>query len=299
MLTIERRFVRGAMLRAKQGEKPGIAGVASVYNQQYDTGWMIESIKPGAFTRVLSESPDVRCLFNHDPNNLLGRTKSGTLRLSDANDGLHFDCDTDTDSSIGSDVQRMISRGDLDGCSFAFTVGKQSWREEKSADGMYLYYRDIEEIDELFDVGPVTYPAYAGTSVAGRSAMWPNGIPAEIRMHVPLLRSDDELTKKVDDEDLTADCFLLVGDPDKADTWDLPWKFSTAAKTKSHLRDALARFDQVEGYSEEALKKAWKKLLVLCDHYGIDVADKTMPRSGEADAERELLGRRLRLAEAF
>jgi len=281
---IERRFIRGAQLRAKQGDKPGIAGVASVYNQQYDTGWMVETIKPGAFTRVLSETPDVRCLFNHDPNNLLGRTKSGTLRLSDASDGLHFECDTDSESRVGADVQRMVERGDLDGCSFSFSVAKQSWREEKNAAGEFVYYRDIEEIDELGDVGPVTYPAYDGTSVAARAALWPAGIPAEIRSHVPALRASDETTKKVDGEDLTRDCFLLVGDPDKTATWDLPWKFSTADKTKSHLRDALSRFSQVKGFSDEALDKAWKKLLVLCDHYGIDVADKEQPRSRRTDA---------------
>jgi len=286
---IERRFIRGSQLRAKTGNKPGIAGVASVYNQQYDTGWMVETIRPGAFTRVLGESPDVRCLFNHDPNNLLGRTRSGTLRLADANDGLHFECDTDAESRIGADVQRMVGRGDLDGCSFGFTVAKQSWREEKNDKGEFVYYRDIEEIDELFDVGPVTYPAYAGTSVGARSAMWPQGIPTEVRSHVPALRSESEQTKRVDDEDLTRDCFLLVGDPDKTDTWELPWKFSTAEKTKNHLRDALARFNQVEGFSEEALKKAWKKLVMLCDHYGIDVSDKKMPRSkrDEQDGDGE------------
>lgn len=280
---IERRFIRGAQLRAKQGDKPGIAGVASVYNQPYDTGWMIESIKPGAFTRVLGETPDVRCLFNHDPNNLLGRTKSGTLRLSDSDEGLRFECDTDAESRIGADVQRMIDRGDLDGCSFGFTVAKHSWREERNDKGEMVYYRVIEEIDDLFDVGPVTYPAYTGTSAGARSALWPTGVPAEIRSRVPALRADEQ-TKRVDDEDLTRDCFLLVGDPDKTDTWDLPWKFSTAEKTKAHLRDALSRFNQVEGFSEEALKKAWKKLLMLCEHYGIDVSDKKMPRS-KRDAE--------------
>lgn len=286
---IERRFIKGGQLRAKQGDKPGIAGTASVYNQQYDTGWMVETIMPGAFTRVLGENPDVRCLFNHDPNNLLGRTRSGTLRLADSAAGLQFECDTDAESRVGADVQRMIERGDLDGCSFGFTVAKQTWREEKNDAGGFTYYRDIQEIDELFDVGPVTYPAYTGTSVGARS-LWPEGVPTEIRSHVPQLRGDDgEQTKKVDGEELTRDCFLLVGDPDKTDTWELPWKFSTAEKTKSHLRDALARFNQVTGFSDEALKKAWKKLLVLCDHYGIDVEDKKMPRSkrdaDEADDE--------------
>src|SRR5690349_4706882 len=105
---IERRFIRGGQLRAQSGDKASIAGVAAVYNQEYDMGFMVETIKPGAFARVLGESPDVRCLFNHDPNNLLGRTKSGTLTLSDSADGLHFDCEMESQSRVGADVQRMV-----------------------------------------------------------------------------------------------------------------------------------------------------------------------------------------------
>jgi hypothetical protein len=208
---IERRFIRGGELRAKSGDKPGIAGVASVYNQQYDMGYMVETIKPGAFNKVLGADPDVRCLFNHDPNNLLGRTKSGTLRLNDSKDGLQFECDVDMESRCGADVQRMIERGDLDGCSFGFTVGKQSWREEKDGNEV-RYYRDIEEIDELFDVGPVTYPAYTGTSVAARSALWPQGIPAEVRSHIPTLQAEEKPApvapekRDVEDGDGPCDC---------------------------------------------------------------------------------------------
>ncbi len=284
---IERRFIQGAQIRSKRGETPGIEGVAAVYNQTYDTGWFIETIKPGAFARALQEKQDVRCLFNHDPNNLLARTKSGTLRMTDASDGLHYDADTDPNTTMGRDVAAMIERGDLDGCSFSFNVRGDVWRHERDEDGKgETTYRDITDLD-LFDVGPVTFPAYTQTSVGVRGdarSLWPEGVPAEVRSHVPTLRSMDDTTKKVDGEELTPDCFLLVGDPDKTDTWALPWKFSTAEKTRSHLRDALARFDQVEGYSEEARSKAWTKLLMLADHYGIDVADKAMPRSDAQDA---------------
>lgn len=280
-MQIERRFIKGGSVRAKSGEKPGIEGIASVYTQQYDAGYFIETIKRGAFDRALAEKQDVRCLFNHDVNQLLGRTKSDTLRLADSEAGLSYDCDIDQNTTVGRDVQAMIARGDLDGCSFSFNVRADNWRDEFDANGRWVKsYREITDLD-LFDVGPVTFPAYTDTSVKVR-AQWPNGIPAEIRSHIPELRAEDEQTKKVDGEDLTRDCFLLVGDPDKTATWDLPWKFSTAAKTKSHLRDALARFNQVEGFSDELKAKAWAKLLMLCDHYGIDVADKEQPRSARS-----------------
>ncbi|HKD60538.1 MAG TPA: HK97 family phage prohead protease [Terracidiphilus sp.] len=290
---MERRFIKGGQVRAKTGDKPGISGVAAVYGPEYDLGYFSEKIAPGAFTRALEEKQDVRCLFNHNPDNLLGRTKNRTLSLADSSDGLQYDCDTDPETSVGRDVVRMIERGDLDGCSFAFVVRKDNWSDEFDGAGRYVRtVRTIEDLD-LYDVGPVTYPAYTETSVGIRS-MWPEGLPAEVRSHLPAeklaeleqlaarpaaARASSETTKKVDGEDLTKDCFLLVGDPDKTATWALPWKFSTAEKTKEHLRDALARFNQVEGFSDELLAKAWKKLLMLCDHYGIDVAEKEQPRS--------------------
>jgi HK97 family phage prohead protease len=183
---IERRVLKGTEIRAKQGDKPGIEGVGAVFNQQYDNGWFIETMKPGAFDRAISEAQDVRCLFNHDPNNVLARTKSGTLRLAIASDGLHFDCDTDS-TGIASDVRAMIARGDVDGCSISFIVRKDTWSDEFDAKGDYVQStRTIEDVD-LFDVGPVTFPAYTQTSVGARS-MWPDGIPAEVRSHVPGLR---------------------------------------------------------------------------------------------------------------
>lgn len=189
---IERRFVKGTKITVRAGgSKPQIEGYASVFNEQYDSGWFIETIKPGAFARALREKQDVRCLFNHDPNNLLGRTKANTLSLSEDTKGLQFVCDLNPDTRTGTEVHSMIDRGDLDGCSFSFQVTKQTWREEKEdpndPKSRMLQYRDIEDVD-LFDVGPVTYPAYEGTSVGARAAFWPEGVPAEVRSHVPTLR---------------------------------------------------------------------------------------------------------------
>jgi HK97 family phage prohead protease len=201
MQTSERRFIVGAHLRTIKGDKPGISGVAAVYSQNYDTGWFIESIKPGAFTRAITEGQDVRCLFNHNVDNLLARTKSNTLRLEDSEAGLKYDADTDPTTTIGRDVPAMIDRGDIDGCSFSFTVRSDVWRDEYDANGRYVNtYREIEDLD-LYDVGPVTFPAYTATSVGVRDAngfrvlgsaavrqLWPAGVPDELRAHVPILR---------------------------------------------------------------------------------------------------------------
>lgn len=86
-------------------------------------------------------------------------------------------------------------------------------------------------------------------------------------------RADGKKTKRVDGEDLTADCFLIVGDDDDPTTWKLPVKFPDNDKTKAHLRNALARFNQLKGVSDEQKKAAWEKLVSLCKDNGIDVAE--------------------------
>jgi len=198
---LERRFFKGGELRAIKGDKPGIAGVASVYNQFYDTGWFKETIRPGAFDDVLASDPDVRCLFNHNPDNLLARTKSHTLRLADSSSGLKYDADL-PDTQLGRDMPVMIDRGDIDGCSFSFDVAADEWKTDYDDKGEPSQYtRAIIKFAVVYDLGPVTFPAYTGTSVASRSLMlWPQGVPAELRSHVPGLCADEKKTKRVDGE---------------------------------------------------------------------------------------------------
>lgn len=76
-------------------------------------------------------------------------------------------------------------------------------------------------------------------------------------------------TKKVDGENLPASAFLIVGDHSDTSTWKLPVKFSDEAKTKSHIRNAMARINQVQGVAEEDLAAAKAKLKTLAKRYGI------------------------------
>lgn len=168
---IERRFVSSEPLRLEKREddEPGkIVGHASVY---YDgtrateyTLWpnCVERIMPGAFDRALAEKDDVRALFNHNADNLLGRTSAGTLTLSSDKRGLAYEIDP-PDTQLGNDLRESLSRGDLTGSSFAFRVAKEEWREE-DIEGMILEIREITEIDPLVDVGPVTFPAYESST---------------------------------------------------------------------------------------------------------------------------------------
>lgn len=178
--TKEIRFFHVSVLRAS-GDGKRITGYAAVFNSlSEDLGGFREMVMPGAFDRCLRGAPDVRCLFNHDPNLVLGRTRSGTLRLSADSSGLKFDCDI-PDTQAGRDVRESIRRGDVDQCSFGFIVNGQNWREEDDGSGLPQSIRELTDVD-LFDVSPVTYPAYPQTSVSAR-LLWPEGEPTEVRSH--------------------------------------------------------------------------------------------------------------------
>lgn len=156
----------GELRATETGQR--ISGYAAVYNEPAEIGDFTEVIKPGAFSKPLREKQDVRLLLNHDCNNILARTSSGTLALTADDRGLAFIADL-PDTQLGRDVYTLIKRGDLSGCSFAFTVAKDAWPTQER--------REILEIARLFDVGPVAYPAYEGTSVKARREL----IAAELR----------------------------------------------------------------------------------------------------------------------
>ncbi|TVS19300.1 MAG: HK97 family phage prohead protease [Gammaproteobacteria bacterium] len=126
-------------------------------------GTFYEIFEPGAFDDVLRD--DVRALFNHDPDNLLGRTTNETLRLWTDQQGGHFECQLD-DDHIATFVRKKVLRRDLTGCSFAFRMQEgdadaEEWRRDGS-----LLVRVVRRVGRLLDVGPVTYPAYEATEVS-------------------------------------------------------------------------------------------------------------------------------------
>ncbi len=127
----------------------------------------IERLMPTAFDRALRDGDDARSLFNHDPNILLARVGSGTLKLHKDKRGLIYEYEIDWRDPDHVAVAYKIDRGDLTGSSFSFSVAEPGvrWREEKD-----MLYREIHEFSYIHDVGPVTYPAYEGTQVAVRTA---------------------------------------------------------------------------------------------------------------------------------
>ena len=147
-----------------EGDSPKrIRGYAAVFGKlSDDLGYFREKIAPGAFSDTI-KTADIRALWNHDPNFVLGRNKSGTLTLEENQKGLIIDVEP-PDTQWARDLMVSIKRGDIDQMSFSFRTIADEWdyTDEKNP------IRTLVKVD-LFDVSPVTYPAYPQTSVSVRS----------------------------------------------------------------------------------------------------------------------------------
>lgn len=164
----DKRAFSGCEVRALQGDdgNVSISGYAAVFDSRSnDLGGFVEIIKQGAFDNVLDD--DVRALFNHDPMYVLGRNKT-TMSLSVDEKGLRYDIPSaPSNGMIESLVIEPMRRGDINQSSFAFKVAKggDKWKEEN--DGTIV--REIYNISKLYDVSPVTYPAYTSATSTVRS----------------------------------------------------------------------------------------------------------------------------------
>ena len=147
----ERRYLKFGKPRVEyRGEgddkKPYIVGHAAVFDSlSEDLGGFRQRIERGAFDDVLED--DVRALFNHDPNLILARTKSGTLKLSLDEKGLRYEFDV-PDTTTGRDLLVSLERGDVSQSSFGFTVEQDSWHKDE--DGVHI--RSISKVKRLYDV---------------------------------------------------------------------------------------------------------------------------------------------------
>ncbi|RVK61872.1 HK97 family phage prohead protease [Sinorhizobium meliloti] len=161
MTKIEKRGGTLGVETRAEDEKRTLVGYAAVFNSDADIGgWWTERIAPGAFAESISG--DVRALVDHDMGRVIGRTKSGTLRLSEDSKGLRVEIDI-PNTTDGNDLWELVERGDISGMSFGFSVTKQSWDETIDPPT-----RTIEAVD-LFEVSAVAWPAYDDTEIGKRS----------------------------------------------------------------------------------------------------------------------------------
>lgn len=165
----ERMFFSGPVTMETRGEggEAGVVvrGVGAQFNVLSENlGGFREQIAPGAFDDVMED--DVRALFNHDRNIVLGRTTSKTLRIAQTKKGLEYEYDS-PDTQAARDLLVSIGRGDVSQSSFAFFIDEDKWDEPDEEGGIAT--RTIIKVKRLIDVSPVTYPGYSTTTVALRS----------------------------------------------------------------------------------------------------------------------------------
>jgi HK97 family phage prohead protease len=129
-------------------------------------GFFRELIEASAFDGALERPDDVRAQFNHDSNLVLGRTKAGTLVLREDETGLAYEI-SPPDTSYARDLMVSVARGDVSQSSFMFDVTGEAWEYPDRNSGQ-LPLRKITGV-KLYDVAPVTFPAYEGTSVSARA----------------------------------------------------------------------------------------------------------------------------------
>ncbi len=168
----ERRTFTGTVIARAEGEgmPKVIGGIAAVINSVTDLGYFEEVIEQGAFDNALSKEYDIRCLFNHEAELILGRTTAGTCSVFVNGDGnLEYTWIPDYENPTHMSVVRSIMRGDITQSSFAFTIKEQSWSESEKYGSMGK--RTITIIEDLYDVSPVTYPAYQDTEADARSVV--------------------------------------------------------------------------------------------------------------------------------
>lgn len=153
-----------------EGGGAKLTGYAAVYYDEKNPGTeyrmfekVRERIMPGAFESV--RGAEAISTYNHDPNQLLGKTSSGTFRFEVDKVGLKYEVDL-PDTSLGRDIETLAKRGDIDGSSFWFDFFDSVYEKRSDEDGEIW---ELREVKGLIEMGPVTVPAYKATSAFKRS----------------------------------------------------------------------------------------------------------------------------------
>ena len=164
-----------------------ISGLIPYNSQSVDLGGFVEVVAEGCFEEALKPGADILCLRDHSSQLLLGRTKSGTMKLEDSPEGLRYTVNL-PNTTVANDLAASIDRGDLDATSFGFVVKQDKW----TAVGDTVL-RTLLKV-ELFEISAVSFPAYPESTVSIRSC------PNELRSK---MQRDDmtEESASMDEED--------------------------------------------------------------------------------------------------
>lgn len=211
---VERRYaVTGIDVRSSGDGKMTVKGYALRFGSTYDMGWFTEEIDRRALDGA--DMTDVRILFNHDPNQILGRTMSGTARVGVDDIGMWYEVDL-PNSPNGQNAREAIERGDVSQSSWGFSllrndVGKSIGDEWQVNGGKK--HRRITAIDTVYDASPVVYPANPDTSIAKRSL------------------EAVETVEKREDDDMGEGVAMPVSvtEGGAAGTWEIHWMMDNVA----------------------------------------------------------------------
>lgn len=150
---------------SRHRSSPKFVGHAAVFNQITDLGFFREQIAPGAFAKTIKEA-DVRFLFNHNPDTVMARTKANSLRLSEDAVGLLSEADLNPADDDAARLMQKLRDRNIDQMSFAFRTVKEEWDDTDPRSPL----RTLREV-KLYDVSPVTFPAYEGTDAQLRAVV--------------------------------------------------------------------------------------------------------------------------------
>lgn len=167
-----------AELRASPtGEGNTMVGHFAVFNSwtqissAYEGGTFLERIAPGAFADTFkSKASQIRVLYDHGGDHQIGNKPLGTpTMLREDKTGAYYEVSL-FDASYVNDLKPAIRAGQL-GASFRFKVTGEEWVTPKQAttdNPLQLDERTITGVD-LYEFGPVTFPAYADATAGLRS----------------------------------------------------------------------------------------------------------------------------------
>ena len=163
---METRFLQMHDIQTRSENESGdriVEGYFAVFDEIYNV-WpgVTESIRQGAFDESISQ--DVRALYNHNTDAILGRVSAGTLSLKQDAHGLWGQIKINSKDTEAVNVYERIARGDITGCSFGFDI--ETEEREIHEDGSVHF--TITKVNPLYEVSPCVFPAYEATNISSR-----------------------------------------------------------------------------------------------------------------------------------
>ena len=153
-------------LRNAENGNPIIEGYFAKFNETYEVcpGWE-EKIAPGAFARYLREGGEIKILWNHNSDIVMGAKSNNTARFWEDEIGLYGEVELNPKDTESMNGAARIERRDVTGASFGFDISKM--KTTYKDDGTMV--DELEEIYPLYEVSPCTFPAYEGTEIYKRN----------------------------------------------------------------------------------------------------------------------------------